>query len=48
MIKNLKLHYDDLAYCCPSCELHSNECQGTDHYSFICPDCGIEFETPDC
>jgi predicted amidophosphoribosyltransferase len=39
--------YEDKDYCCPGCGKDSYECETTDWYSYICPDCGIEFETPD-
>jgi endogenous inhibitor of DNA gyrase (YacG/DUF329 family) len=39
--------YGEEDYNCPTCGLPSTECESTDHYSFICTDCGTEFETPD-
>ena len=32
---------------CPKCGCHLTECTSTDDYSYICPVCGDEFETPD-
>jgi peptide subunit release factor 1 (eRF1) len=34
-------------YSCPSCGLGTMYCNSTAWYSFICPDCNKEFETPD-
>lgn len=45
--KIIKLFYSDSAYCCPMCGKPSSECDTTAWYSYICPDCNIEFETPD-
>ncbi len=42
-----KLHYSDEDYNCPNCGHDGDDCEGTDHYSLICPSCGTEFETPD-
>jgi len=41
------MKYEDSDYCCPNCGKPTSECTGTDWYSHICPDCEIEFETPD-
>lgn len=51
MLKNLYKwvvkYYEDSDYCCPECGKSSSDCEMTDWYSYICPDCNIEFETPD-
>lgn len=40
-----KYPHDD--YSCPYCGLGTMYCNSTAWYSFICPDCNKEFETPD-
>jgi ribosomal protein L37AE/L43A len=46
-LKFLLKYYGDSDYCCPKCGTPSSECEHTEFYTYICSNCGTEFETPD-